>query len=989
MRRYFQAIVDIVRGGVHPREVALAVCLGLLAGFVSGWNLTLACVLLGVLLLNVPMKVFGEAWALGALVSWTMTPLSFGLGRWLLEQTFFGRWVASMREEPLVILFDLDRYALVGGAMLAMLMALPVAWFAHRMTRWLQVRFALIQAAYQQQATPATNLLVRASCWLVFGDASQGELAPVPVATRWTRPRGILLSIGVLLPAATLSWCCGPRLAEQGIVEALSLANQSEVNTGAMRLSLADGVLEITDLQVSDPNHPDRDRLRVGFVAAQVRPGPLLRGRIHVDRLLLEDVKADVARQSRARPYGLSLPSFEAITGHEPHVGDAGDLLDLDEYLGDWETLRTRTARLQELLRKIETLAEVNSRIAGNAPEEIAADVPLEYRQMRSLRCSFGHEEPSVWIELIGAKGLAPELGLGSQGTVEVVNLSNAPRLTGKPTQVAIKAPQVATEIVATLNLHEGQNRHELRWLSQGLQLADLVHPKATRSTMAIEGGTISLYGNGWADSKEFELAMQLELRDFRLQVVSDKMLAGLKPETWNKGLEQLQQMRADAVAFGRWNSPKLRIDRDQLVAQYKHQLRAAGEHLLVAAIDEQIARGEALLKDAVEKPLAKAEQAVEENLAKVEQKVDETAAKAEQTIDNAAAKAEGVVAKGQQHVAEVGQQAGQVVAQAQASATGMQSQLENTASQVQNQVAAGNRTIGDNVAAMQSLVGSPQQQSRSTIEGVSRWAHYGPPNFNFGNDARYGETPSSQAAPAHAESATNHAETTATAADREAVDRYGRPIAPQSAGGLRYPDSLQTQQASPNPAQPPVEGPDQRWSLPQQAAAPADSTTQPWPGAANQPASFNAPPARMEMGYDVRASQSPPPRYGSENRPEMATQPRFGTPSQHALPPSIGNTVAPGTPESDASAASNAEQPSRFGAWTRSVTGKVKGMVPWGGQSETDAIASDTAATAPSGPPASGSATTADGRYGSPESSASGASQQPAGSPWYQRFWR
>ncbi len=90
MRRFYQAVVDIIRGGLHPREVALAVALGLLAGFLSGWNLSLAAVLLAVLVLNVPTKVFSEAWTLGWAISWTITPASFALGRWLLEKSPLG-----------------------------------------------------------------------------------------------------------------------------------------------------------------------------------------------------------------------------------------------------------------------------------------------------------------------------------------------------------------------------------------------------------------------------------------------------------------------------------------------------------------------------------------------------------------------------------------------------------------------------------------------------------------------------------------------------------------------------------------------------------------------------------------------------------------------------------------------------------------------------------------------------------------------------------
>ena len=41
MRKLFGSMFGVVNGGVHPREIAVAVILGTLAGFVTGWNLTL------------------------------------------------------------------------------------------------------------------------------------------------------------------------------------------------------------------------------------------------------------------------------------------------------------------------------------------------------------------------------------------------------------------------------------------------------------------------------------------------------------------------------------------------------------------------------------------------------------------------------------------------------------------------------------------------------------------------------------------------------------------------------------------------------------------------------------------------------------------------------------------------------------------------------------------------------------------------------------
>ncbi|MBI3465751.1 MAG: hypothetical protein HY000_22265, partial [Planctomycetes bacterium] len=47
---------------------ALALFLGLLAGFVFGWNLTFAVLLVAVLALDVPLRRFLPSWGLGVLL---------------------------------------------------------------------------------------------------------------------------------------------------------------------------------------------------------------------------------------------------------------------------------------------------------------------------------------------------------------------------------------------------------------------------------------------------------------------------------------------------------------------------------------------------------------------------------------------------------------------------------------------------------------------------------------------------------------------------------------------------------------------------------------------------------------------------------------------------------------------------------------------------------------------------------------------------------
>ncbi len=140
MRNLFESLFGVARSGLHPREVGVAVFLGTLAGFVTGWNLTLVVVLLLALLLAHPLKVFAQTWGVAAALAWTLTPFTFRFGRYLLEDSELGAALAPHAGSVWVALFDLDRFTLIGGMCVGLLLAALAAGFAAWTTRALQNR---------------------------------------------------------------------------------------------------------------------------------------------------------------------------------------------------------------------------------------------------------------------------------------------------------------------------------------------------------------------------------------------------------------------------------------------------------------------------------------------------------------------------------------------------------------------------------------------------------------------------------------------------------------------------------------------------------------------------------------------------------------------------------------------------------------------------------------------------------------------------------
>ncbi len=120
-------LVAALRGGGHPAGVALAVGLGLVAGFASGVNLTFALLLWLAIVLNVRSSVFVVTWAIGLALAIGGHSICHGVGYALLDELSLGELIAKLGDSPVVALLDWDRYALVGGVAIAIVLAVPAA----------------------------------------------------------------------------------------------------------------------------------------------------------------------------------------------------------------------------------------------------------------------------------------------------------------------------------------------------------------------------------------------------------------------------------------------------------------------------------------------------------------------------------------------------------------------------------------------------------------------------------------------------------------------------------------------------------------------------------------------------------------------------------------------------------------------------------------------------------------------------------------------
>lgn len=104
----------------------------------------------------------------------------------------------------------------------------------------------------------------------------------------------------------------------RGLEYAATQANGAEVDIGRVKTSVFDASVLIADVQMTDPEQPQQNRLQIGEIRFRMLWDALLRGKIMIDEAVIEDVQIATARQ-RA---GYVLPPEPEQAGDGPSATD-------------------------------------------------------------------------------------------------------------------------------------------------------------------------------------------------------------------------------------------------------------------------------------------------------------------------------------------------------------------------------------------------------------------------------------------------------------------------------------------------------------------------------------------------------------------------------------------------------------------------------------------------------------------------------------------
>jgi uncharacterized protein (TIGR03546 family) len=289
-----------LKSDLTPGQLAVGAALGALAAL-TPFGLHLLVIFTVALLVNCSMAacllVFGALKPVGLALGGT----SFRLGASLLENGdgAFASLIRAVSGSPVLAYLGFDRYVVAGGYVLALPIAIVFGVVVGLVVAGYRKKLApmLADAAWYEKAMK--NFLFRFFHWVIAGkDKELVEPKKRFILLRPFRAYMIvfipLLYVGLTVGGGLYAQATINGIAAKGVSQALGV----QCTFGKIEYSFFGQRLAFENFQLPDPSNTKEDMIRVGGFEADLGFMALLRKRLHIEKLALRDIAANVARNS-------------------------------------------------------------------------------------------------------------------------------------------------------------------------------------------------------------------------------------------------------------------------------------------------------------------------------------------------------------------------------------------------------------------------------------------------------------------------------------------------------------------------------------------------------------------------------------------------------------------------------------------------------------------------------------------------------------------
>lgn len=579
---WMKKVLSILKSNLSPTQIALAVALGIFAGLPPmGLHVLIPITL--ALLVRCSFRAFLISMGAFKLLSLALMPASYAIGAWLLDASrgldAMWRWLLHL---PVLAPMGYSRYALLGGVVLSLVLALPT----FVLTRWLVGRYRTSFAAWVSQWHVSQRLKrmrsVRIVRKLLAGGEAKYDTKAGPRGIFRIVRREMLIGLPILYAFAyLLSAAIVPFFAGTVTTTTATWIVGAEVSVSDASFNLFTGGLVLSDLSVQDPEAPDENLLVVPKIHLDAGLLSLLSNRVVFRRVVISEASMHVVREDDGTlnvdnaSGGWDVDGYrEWAVRHADQVDWMGLLRKLFDALKTWEpSLPPRT--------------DSGAYAGGRSFPAFRAPFELQRLEIGQLRITLEDERTEN-------DGPLPPMTLLE---IEVSNLAFPTTLRTEPILVSLHGQwgddvDSGFRLTATLAESEDRSENVYEFALRRMDLPRLAAFYASTLPVRIDSGVASITGELRQEGGASTGALSFLIEDLHIADAAEPLF-GLRASTSARVIEGINRYAQEApIVFGSgvegsadaprlaWEAPLLEIAQEGLMLAGRRELQSTIESL-------------------------------------------------------------------------------------------------------------------------------------------------------------------------------------------------------------------------------------------------------------------------------------------------------------------------------------------------------------------------------------------------------------------------
>jgi len=587
--KIIRKIGKILRGGAGRTEILLGTLCGVLIGFNPTLSFTLAAAILITLLLNANISFIVLGAALGKVLSLALAPVSFNTGYFIIHKIGLEEFFRSLCNAPVTALMDLNVYAMVGSLPYALAVGL-IAGIALG-SAIIRIRVKMLDAN-QHEIIGKTlgNKVSRFLLWLAFGKSKLSLEDEIPKKSPLLRKSGLILVGAVIIIGLLMEFLLLDMFVKKSIQASIASVTGAEVNIGDAHLSLAEGDLELHDLQVTDPDRPTHNLAQLDTLALDISIHDLLRKTYVIELMEGSTLKRNTLRASPGAVY--AKPDVEEKVPEEELPGKS-----LEDYFAkarDWEAYGKKAYNYLKD-RKIKGQSAAKQQRPEPSKEAALADA----EKIGYLRASADlvADRPAWLIHKIRIDNVVLGEGLLPQ-VLQAMEVSSHPELNGKPTIMEMAPAEAAVPTAKlVLRFDNPSASHALTLNLNDIPIGEKIETSPS-FPLNIENGLADIKADGTFSTDALSIPFALTVHHLEANVDEGQSILGMDSATATEVFNSIDILEIDGSLDGTLLTPRVRIDYDKLTDNMKDALVAAGKKELANRANAEMDKAKEELKN-------------------------------------------------------------------------------------------------------------------------------------------------------------------------------------------------------------------------------------------------------------------------------------------------------------------------------------------------------------------------------------------------------